>query len=125
VSHTAVVITVAFIGYLARSAGLAGSIMASIGIFLPVYVFTIVPAPWFKRHRDNPQLKAFVDGATAAATGAITGAVLVLAVRAITDLPTAAIALISLAVLWRYKIPEPIIVSVAGLVGLIVYPIFH
>ena len=120
-----VVITVAFIGYLARSAGLAGSIMASIGIFLPVYIFTIVPAPWFKRHRDNPQLKAFVDGATAAATGAITGAVLVLTTRAITDLPTAAIALISLAVLWRYKIPEPIIVSVAGLVGLIVYPIFH
>jgi chromate transporter len=120
-----VVITVAFIGYLARIAGLAGSIMASIGIFLPVYIFTIVPAPWFKRHRDNPQLKAFVDGATAAATGAITGAVLVLTTRAITDLPTAAIALISLAVLWRYKIPEPIIVSVAGLVGLIVYPIFH
>ena len=52
--------------------------MASIGIFLPVYFFTIIPAPWFKRHRDNPQLKAFVDGATAAATGAITGAVLVL-----------------------------------------------
>ncbi len=120
-----VVITVAFIGYLARNAGLAGSIMASIGIFLPVYIFTIVPAPWFKRHRDNPQLKAFVDGATAAATGAITGAVLVLALRAITDVPTAVIALISLAVLWRYKIPEPIIVSVAGLVGLIVYPIFH
>ncbi|MBM4297303.1 MAG: chromate efflux transporter [Deltaproteobacteria bacterium] len=120
-----VVITVAFIGYLARSAGLAGSIMASIGIFLPVYVFTILPAPWFKRHRDNVQLKAFVDGATAAATGAITGAVLVLAARAITDIPTAAIALISLAVLWRYKIPEPIIVSVAGLIGLIVYPIFH
>jgi len=120
-----VVITVAFIGYLARNAGLAGSIMASIGIFLPVYLFTIVPAPWFKRHRDNPQLKAFVDGATAAATGAITGAVLVLTSRAITDLPTAAIALISLAVLWRYRIPEPILVSAAGLIGLIVHPIFH
>ena len=118
-----VVITVAFIGFLV--AGLAGAIMASIGIFLPVYIFTIVPAPWFKRHRDNPQLKSFVDGATAAATGAITGAVLVLTTRAIIDLPTAAIALISLAVLWRYKIPEPIIVSIAGLVGLIVYPIFH
>lgn len=99
--------------------------MASIGIFLPVYLFTIIPAPWFKRHRDNPQLKAFVDGATAAATGAITGAVLVLATRAITDLPTAAIALISFGVLWRYKIPEPIIVSVAGLVGLVLWPIFH
>jgi len=118
-----VVITVAFIGFLV--AGLGGAIMASIGIFLPVYIFTIVPAPWFKRHRDNPQLKSFVDGATAAATGAITGAVLVLTTRAIIDWPTAAIALTSLAVLWRYKIPEPIIVSIAGLVGLVLWPIFH
>jgi chromate transporter len=118
-----VVITVAFIGFLV--AGLGGAIMASIGIFLPVYIFTIVPAPWFKRHRDNLQLKSFVDGATAAATGAITGAVLVLTTRAIVDWPTAAIALISLAVLWRYKIPEPIIVSIAGLLGLVLWPIFH
>jgi chromate transporter len=118
-----VVITVAFIGFIV--AGFAGSVMAAVGIFLPVYVFTIVPAPWFKRHRDNRQLKAFVDGATAAATGAITGAVLVLATRAIKDLPTALIAVISLAILWRYKVPEPVIVSAAGLVGLILYPILH
>ncbi len=118
-----VVITVAFIGYIV--AGFAGAVMAAIGIFLPVYIFTIVPAPWFKRHRDNPQLKAFVDGATAAATGAITGAVLVLATRAIKDVPTAIIAIVSFAILWRYKIPEPVIVSVAGLVGLILYPILH
>jgi chromate transporter len=118
-----VVITVAFIGFIV--AGFAGAVMAAIGIFLPVYIFTIVPAPWFKRHRDNPQLKAFVDGATAAATGAITGAVLVLGARAVNDAPTALITIVSLAVLWRYKIPEPIIVSVAGLVGLIVYPILH
>jgi chromate transporter len=116
-----VVITVAFIGFLV--AGLAGAIMASIGIFLPVYLFTIVPAPWFKRHRDNPQLKAFVDGATAAATGAITGAVIVLATRAIIDLPTAIIALVSFGVLWRFKITEPIIVTVSGLVGLILWPL--
>ena len=116
-----VVITVAFIGFIV--AGLAGAVMASIGIFLPVYVFTIVPAPWFKRHRDNPQLKAFVDGATAAATGAITGAVIVLAVRAITDWTTAIIALISFAVLWRYKISEPIIVTISGVIGLILWPL--
>lgn len=116
-----VVITVAFIGFIV--AGFAGAVMASIGIFLPVYVFTIVPAPWFKRHRDNPQLKAFVDGATAAATGAITGAVIVLAIRAITDWPTALIALISFGVLWRYKISEPIIVTVSGLVGLLLWPL--
>jgi chromate transporter len=118
-----VVITVAFIGYLV--AGLAGSIMAAIGIFLPVYFFTIIPAPWFKRHRDNPQLKAFVNGATAAATGAITGAVIVLGARAITDLTTAVIALISLGVLWRYKISEPIIVTISGLIGLILWPLIR
>ncbi len=116
-----VVITVAFIGFLV--AGFAGAVMASIGIFLPVYVFTIVPAPWFKRHRDNSQLKAFVDGATAAATGAITGAVIVLAMRAITDWTTGIIALVSFAVLWRYKISEPIIVTISGVIGLILWPL--
>ena len=118
-----VVITVAFIGFLV--AGLPGSIMAAIGIFLPVYLFTIVPAPWFKRHRDNPQLRAFVDGATASATGAITGAVVLLGARAIMDVPTALIGLISLAVLWRYKVSEPVIVTISGLVGLILWPLMR
>ena len=116
-----VVITVVFIGYLV--AGFVGAIAAAIGIFLPVYVFTVVPAPWFARNRDNPQLKAFVQGATAAATGALSGAVVVLAVRAVYDVPTAAIALVSLAVLWRYKVSEPIVVLAAGIVGLVVWPL--
>jgi chromate transporter len=118
-----VVITVAFIGFLV--AGLAGAVMAAIGIFLPVYLFTIIPAPWFKRHRDNAQLKAFVDGATAAATGAITGAVLVLGARAIIDVPTAIIGLVSLAILWRYKLPEPVLVTISGIVGLILWPLLR
>ena len=116
-----VVITVVFIGYLA--AGMVGAVMAAIGIFVPVYVFTIVPAPWFRRNRDNAQLKAFVQGATAAATGAIAGAVVVLAARAIYDVPTAVVALASLAVLWRFKVPEPILVTAAGVIGLIVWPL--
>ena len=116
-----VVITVAFIGYLV--AGLAGATMAAVGIFLPVYVFTIVPAPWFKRHRDNAQLRAFVAGATAAATGAIAGAVVVLGLRAIVDLPTALIALTGLALLWRFKLSEPMLVVVAGLAGLALWPL--
>jgi chromate transporter len=116
-----VVITVAFIGFLV--AGLLGAIAAGLGIFLPVYVFTVVPAPWFSRNRDNAQLKAFVQGATAAATGALSGAVVVLAVRAIYDVPTAIIALVTFAVLWRYKIPEPLVVLAAAVVGLIVSPL--
>jgi chromate transporter len=118
-----VVITVAFIGFLV--AGLAGAVLASIGIFLPVYFFTIIPAPWFSRNRDNALLKAFVHGATAAATGAIAGAVVLLARRAIYDVPTAAIALVSLAILWRFKVPEPILVAAAGIIGLIAFPLFR
>ncbi len=114
-----VVITVAFIGYLV--AGLSGATIAAIGIFLPVYVLTILPAPWFKRHRDNAQLRAFAQGATAAATGAIAGAVVVLGSRAIYDLPTAVIALMSLGVLWRWKVQEPVLVAAAGIAGLLVW----
>jgi chromate transporter len=112
-----VVITVAFIGFLV--AGTPGAVMAAIGIFLPVYVFTVIPAPWFKRHRDNPQLRAFVQGATAAATGAIAGAVAVLAVRTLVDAPTVLIALVSLAVLWRWKVQEPLMVAAAAAAGIV------
>jgi chromate transporter len=118
-----VVITVVFIGFLV--AGFLGAIAAAIGIFLPVYVFTVIPAPWFSRNRDNAQLKAFVQGATAAATGALSGAVVVIALRAIYDVPTVLIALVSLGVLWRYKLPEPILVAAAGVVGLIVWPLMR
>jgi chromate transporter len=113
-----VVITVAFIGYLV--AGLGGATLAAIGIFLPVYFFTIVPAPWFKRHRENPQLRAFVAGATAAATGAITGAVIILAQRAIVDIPTVLIAAVALGLLLRYRLTEPVLVAGAAAVGLVV-----
>ncbi len=112
-----VVITVAFIGYLV--ARMPGAILAAIGIFLPVYLLTIIPAPWMRRHRDNPQLRSFVQGATAAATGAITGAVVILGERAIVDLPTAGIALASFLLLWRFKIPEPIIILISGILGIL------
>ncbi len=118
-----VVITVAFIGYLV--AGIAGATLAAIGIFVPVYVFTIVPAPWFQRHRDNAQLRAFVAGTTAAASGAIAGAVLVLGRRAIFDVPTLVIALIGLALLWRFRVPEPYLVAAAGIAGLVLWPLTH
>jgi chromate transporter len=117
------VITVVFIGFLV--AGMLGAIAAAIGIFFPVYVFTVIPAPWFSRNRDNAQLKAFVQGATAAATGALSGAVVVIALRAIYDVPTVFIALVSFGILWRYKVPEPILVVGAAVVGLIVWPLMR
>ena len=116
-----VVITVAFIGFLV--AGVPGATLAAIGIFLPVWLLTVIPAPWFVRHRHNAQLRAFSDGATAAASGAIAGAVVVLGQRAVVDLPTGAIALASLVILWRFKLPEPLIVVAAGAAGLLLWPL--
>ncbi len=118
-----VVITVAFIGFLV--AGFAGAAMAAVGIFVPVYIPAIVLSPWFKRHSDNAQLKAFVQGATAAATGAITGSVIILGQRAIFDLPTTAIGLGSLGALWRFKLHEPMVVAAAGLAGLALWPLLR
>lgn len=119
-----VVITVGFIGYLV--AGLPGAIVAALATFLPCYLFTIVPAPYFKKYGKLPALVAFVDGVTAAAIGAISGAVVVLARRSIVDLLTATLALAAVALLWNFrKLPEPVIVAGAALIGLVAYPLLH
>jgi len=114
-----VVITVAFIGYLV--AGVAGATAAALGIFLPVYLVVVLLAPSYKRWAKNPQLNAFVRGVTAAATGAIAGAVVVLARRSVYDLPTVVICLLSLAVLFRWKVPEPVLIACAAVVGLLLH----
>jgi chromate transporter len=104
-----VVITTGFIGYLV--AGFWGAVVAAAATFLPCYLFTILPAPYFKKHGKRPGIVAFVDGVTAAAIGAITGAVIVIGQRSITDWVTAALAVGTAAVLWRFKqVPEPAIV---------------
>src|SRR5262249_12150314 len=112
-----VVITVAFIGFLV--AGPAGASAAALGVFLPCYLFVVIPAPYFHRVAENRSIKAFVGGVSAAAAGAVARAAIVLGRRAITDLPTVAIALVTLLVLVKVKkVPEPIVIVAAGLVGL-------
>ncbi|KVX39733.1 chromate transporter [Burkholderia ubonensis] len=119
-----VVITVGFIGYLV--AGLPGACVAALGTFLPCYLFTIIPAPYVKKYGHRPDVKAFVDGITAAAVGAITGSVLVIAKRSIVDVPTAIVAVATVVLLWRFKkLQEPVIVIAAALFGLVAYPLLH
>jgi chromate transporter len=119
-----VVITVGFIGYLI--AGLAGAVVAALGTFLPCYLFTILPAPYFKKYGKRPDLLAFVAGVTAAAIGAITGAVIVLAQRSIVDLLTALMALVTIGLIWKVKkLPEPVLVALAAIIGLIAFPGVH
>jgi chromate transporter len=113
-----IVITVAFIGYLV--AGAPGAVAAAIGVFLPVYLFVVIPFPWFDRFSGNPQVKAFVGGVTAAASGAIAGACFVLARRAIVDIPTLLMALVALVLLWRFKVPEPLLIAGSAVAGLLI-----
>jgi chromate transporter len=114
-----VVITVAFIGYLV--AGVSGATAAAVGIFFPVYLVVVLLAPSYKRWAKNPQLNAFVRGVTAAATGAIAGAVIVLARRSIYDVTTLMIAAVTFGVLVRWKVPEPILIACAAVAGLLLH----
>lgn len=117
-----VVITVGFIGYLI--AGPPGAVVAAFGTFLPCYLFTVVAAPYFKKHGKRPAIVAFVNGATAAAIGTIAGSVIVLGRRSVIDLPTLLLALITAVVLWKFKkVPEPVIVIAAAVLGLVIYPL--
>jgi chromate transporter len=113
-----VVITVAFIGYLV--ARLPGALAAAAGVFLPVYLFVVVPFPFFDRISANAKVKAFVAGVTAAASGTIAGACVVLARRAIVDVPTAVIGLAVLAVTWRFRVPEPLLIAAGAAAGLVI-----
>ena len=113
-----VVITVGFIGYLV--AGFPGATIAALATFLPCYLFTVIPAPYFKKYGRNPSIKAFVDGIPAAVIGALAGAVIVIAIRTIKDIPTALIALATVIILLRTKkVKGPHIILVAALLGLV------
>ncbi len=112
-----VVITVGFIGFLV--AGFPGACVAAAGTFLPCYLFTVIPAPYFKKHGKKPAIASFINGVTAAAVGAITGAVIVLGRRSIIDIPTVAIAIATGFILWKTKkVPEPVLILIAALIGL-------
>ena len=111
-----VVITVGFIGYLV--AGFPGACVAALATFLPCYLLTIIPAPYFKKYAKNKSLKAFVDGITAAVIGALVGSVIVIALRSVVDYTSVAIAVGSLlALIYIKKIQEPHIILIAALLG--------
>ena len=133
-----VVITVGFIGYIVTGrgadfwAGFIGASVAALATFLPCYLFTIIPAPYFKKHSKRPGIVAFVDGVTAAAVGAIAGACVVLGRRTIfvngwtPEIPKIVLLLITIGLLLKYKkLPEPVIVLGAAIVGLLITPWLH
>jgi chromate transporter len=123
ISPGPVVITATFVGYLV--AGFWGSLVSTIGIFFPSFIFILVAAPLLARHGANPNVQGFVRGAYAAAIGTILGACILLGRIAIGDWLTALIGLASLAVLFRWKVNNPLLIAATAVIGLITYPLLQ
>ena len=121
ISPGPVVITATFVGYLV--AGFWGSVVATIGIFLPSFLLILIVAPILMRYRTNLNVHGFIRGAYAAAIGTILGACVLLGRIAIGDWLTALVALASLLVLFRWKVSNPLLVAVAAVIGLIAFPL--
>jgi len=118
-----VVITATFVGYLVG--GFWGSLVATIGIFLPSFLLILFVAPILIRHRENPNVQGFIKGAYGAATGTILGACVLLSKIAIGDGLTVLIAICSLVVLFRWKVSYPLLVGVTAVIGLIAFPLLQ
>jgi chromate transporter len=123
ISPGPVVITATFVGYLV--AGFWGSLVSTIGIFLPSFLLVLIAAPLLARHRGDPNVQGFVKGAYAAAIGTILGACILLGRIAIGDWLTALMGLVSLAVLFRWKVSNPLLIAATAAVGLIAYPLLQ
>ncbi|MBV9517624.1 MAG: chromate efflux transporter [Hyphomicrobiales bacterium] len=123
ISPGPVVITATFVGYLV--AGFWGSLVSTVGIFLPSFILVLVAAPILARHRQNPNVQGFVKGAYAAAIGTILGACILLGRIAIGDWLTILIGLSSLGVLFRWKISNPLLIAATAVIGLIAFPLLQ
>jgi chromate transporter len=123
ISPGPVVITATFVGYLVS--GFWGSLAATVGIFLPSFILVLVAAPLLARHRRNPNVQGFIKGAYAAAIGTILGASVLLGRIAIGDWFTAAVGLVALVVLFRWKVSNPLLISAAAAGGLVAFPLLH
>jgi chromate transporter len=118
-----VVITATFVGYVV--AGFWGAVISTIGIFLPSFLLVLIVAPILLRYRTNLNVQGFVKGAYAAAIGTILGACVLLGRIAIGDWLTALVALVSLIVLFRWKVSNPLLVAVTATIGLIAFPLLQ
>lgn len=123
ISPGPVVITATFVGYLV--AGFWGSLVSTVGIFLPSFLFVLIAAPLLARHRGNANVQGFVRGAYAAAIGTILGACILLGRIAIGDWLTLAIGALSLAALFRWKVSNPLLIAITAVVGLVGYPLLQ
>ena len=135
VAATGLVVTYTTSGVFNFAQGAIGMIMAfvywelkvDLGIqTLVAFLLTVlIAAPLLARHRGNANVQGFVKGAYAAAIGTILGACILLGRIAIGDWLTASIGIVSLVLLFRWKVSNPLLVATTAVVGLLAYPILQ
>jgi chromate transporter len=123
VSPGPVVITATFVGYLV--AGFGGSVIATVGIFLPSFILVLLVAPILAKHRTDRNIQGFIKGTYAAAIGTILGACILLGRIAIGDWFTALVGIAALMVLFRWKVSNPLLMAATAAAGLIAFPLLH
>ncbi|HSL71569.1 MAG TPA: chromate transporter, partial [Longimicrobiales bacterium] len=86
-----------------------------------VYLVTVVGAPYFERVAERPALSSLVTGLAAAAAGALAGAALILAQRALVDSLSVVLAVASFVLASVFpKLPEPALILSFAAVGILV-----
>lgn len=119
-----VVITVTFVGYLLD--GFLGGLIATVGIFSPSVLLTVIAAPLLRRYRQNPYVKGFVQGVVAAVVGVLLGTTVLVARSAVADVFTLLLSFVGLGVVLKWpKLPEPFVVIAAAATGLAMYRLLH
>jgi len=120
ISPGPVVITATFVGYLLN--GFSGAVAATVGIFSPPVLFTVIATPILLRYHKHPRLAGFIRGVGVTVVGVLVGTSYMVGREAIGDWLTAAIAVVSLVVITIWKmVPEPAVIGAAGVVGLLAY----
>lgn len=112
-----VVITSAFIGY--KVFGALGSLIATVAIFLPSFLFILIAAPYLKKIKDISWVKAALKGINASVIGSILSAIISLIPTAIIDIPTFLIVILGFIAILKYKINILWCVFTSGVIGLI------
>lgn len=109
--------TATFIGYL--TGGWLGGIVATVGIFLPAFIFVAAVYPVVPRLRASPWAATFLDGANAAALGLMVAVVWQLARSSIIDPLTAVLGLLAATLLIRSQVNSAWLILGGAVVGLV------
>jgi chromate transporter len=120
ISPGPVVITATFVGYLLN--GFAGALAATIGIFSPPVLFTVLATPILLRYYKHPRVAGFIRGVGVTVVGVLAGTTYLVGKEAIGDWLTIAISVVSLlAITFWKKLPEPVVILAGGVIGLLAY----